>query len=586
MHHLKFYVFLLLFVSLLPANAFAAKGSINVPPPGTNRGYGGILRIALTGDPPYINPARSTLYTALYPGGPIYQALVSDQMSGIPAPELAESWQSSADYMTWTFRLVKNATWHDGQKFTSSDVKFSFEKIIIPYHPTGNATFGTLRSAETPDDYTAVLTFRQPFPGLLTVLSQLYAPILPKHIWEGTDVSTNPANVKPIGTGPFMFKEYVRGDHITLVKNPNYWKTGLPYLDQIIFRIIPDNAARHLAFENGEVDYIPYGGTTYYDASRLISNPKAFVSLGMGNAFHIRNIYLKVTDSITGNLKVRQAIAQAINRQSMVDTLAFGLAAITNTAASPQSWWYSKDAAAKFPQYDPAAAQKLLDDAGYPTKADGKRFTLTMIATNIEDGPKIVELLRDDLAKVGIGLNAQVLEHAAAIDAIYTVGQFQIAYSGGSTTGPDPGRFAKFVVTKSQTHLPFTNAWGYSNPKVDQAFDLQGQTADQQQRIKYMATVQDELVKDLPLIPFLAETYPQIVSPDFFYLPPGPSSVSASLDATLWAKGTSLSVSSVSSTTSAVTPPPSFDTTTLTTVVVVALIVVAGILYMKRKRHK
>ena len=146
--------------------------------------------------------------------------------------------------------------WHEGTPFTSKDVKFTLENISAKYGAKFRAPASHIKQITTPDDATAVIEPSGAFgPVLFSLSSYANAAILPAHVFEGTDVLTNPATLsKPIGTGPFMMKEWVRGQTITLERNPHYWRKGLPYLDQIVFRMIPDTSARVLALKEGEVD--------------------------------------------------------------------------------------------------------------------------------------------------------------------------------------------------------------------------------------------------------------------------------------------------------------------------------------------
>jgi len=589
----------LLFACLLlfsSGNVYAMRGIANAPPPGMEPRYGGTVRVALYGDPSSLYPGTSTILQNHIPGGQMFQALTANQLSGDVSPELAQSWEISSDTKTYTFHLVRNATWHDGTKFTAADVKFTFEQILIPFHPSGTANFGNLESIETPDDYTVVMKFKVPWAPLLASTDLMFAAIAPKHIYEGTDILNNAANLKPIGTGPFMFKEYVKGDHITLVKNPNYWKKGQPYLDQIIYKIIPDNAARHLAFENGEIDYIPMFHTTYFDASRLQDSPEAFVSVGNIIQFCTRMVFLKMTDPLTGNAKVREAIAHAIDRAGIVSTTTFNMAEITNTNFASKSWWYSNDAGNKFPKYDPALAEKLLDEAGYPRKANGKRFTVLFRAFTSQDGTKIAELVKDDLTKVGIDVNLQILEEVATLDLVFKQGDFQLAYCGCATTGPDPTLYGKWITAAGIRHIAYTNAMEYNNTKVNEAFALQSQTADREARKEYLATVQEEVVKDLPLIPLSVETAPQISNPQFYNLPAGPLGGRDRFDNVFWVKGTVPVVTTTTAPTSAETVTATVTGPALIAgmepgafaalVLVIAIIIAAVGVYTGRKRPR
>jgi peptide/nickel transport system substrate-binding protein len=147
--------------------------------------------------------------------------------------------------------------WQDGQPFSSADVKFTFEQGLLKYHSRTKAGLtAVLAGIDTPDALTVIFRFKKPYGPLLQRLDVVEASIIPRHIYEGKDLLKDPANLTPVGTGPFKFVEYVKGDHITLVRNPHYFKAGLPYLDKLIFRIIPNATTAAQALEQGEVDYV------------------------------------------------------------------------------------------------------------------------------------------------------------------------------------------------------------------------------------------------------------------------------------------------------------------------------------------
>jgi peptide/nickel transport system substrate-binding protein len=156
-----------------------------------------------------------------------------------PLPSLATSWTRSADGLTYTFKLAENVKWHDGRPFTAADVVFTTQVFLTEVHPRARANFARVDTVTTPDAHTVVYRLKEPFGPFLHCFEVSSCPIVPKHVYEGTDFRNNPANATPIGTGPFKFKAWVRGSHIELARNDEYWKPGQPYLDGIIFRFIP-----------------------------------------------------------------------------------------------------------------------------------------------------------------------------------------------------------------------------------------------------------------------------------------------------------------------------------------------------------
>jgi len=152
------------------------------------------------------------------------RCLIRQDFNLAPQPSLAEKWDVSADGKVYTFHLVRNAKFHDGKPLTSADVKFTIESIILPYHNQGKDHFGIVDKIETPNSYTIVFRLKRPFAPFMQGLTTDGAPIFPKHLWEGTEIRKNQYGLKPIGSGPFIFKEWARGSHFTLERNPT---TGL-----------------------------------------------------------------------------------------------------------------------------------------------------------------------------------------------------------------------------------------------------------------------------------------------------------------------------------------------------------------------
>src|SRR6266567_2636035 len=197
----------------------ACNGQPTTPNSTNNPKSGGTLVVAMANDPGTLNPDITTAFFTHYVTDQVFNGLVALDDHLNPVPDLATSWSISGDGKAYTFHLRSGVQWQDGQPFSSADVKFTFEHGLLKYHSRTKA-------------------------GLTPVLSSI-----DMHIYEGKNLLKDPANLMPIGTGPFKFVEYVKGDHITLQRNPHYFKAGLPYLDKLIFRIIPNATTATQALE-------------------------------------------------------------------------------------------------------------------------------------------------------------------------------------------------------------------------------------------------------------------------------------------------------------------------------------------------
>src|SRR6476661_6647730 len=204
---------------------------------------GGVVNAVIQPEPPSLMVGLVQNGPTQMVAGNIYEGLLRYSPKLDPLPGLAESWTVSEDGKTYTFKLVKGATWHDGKPFTSADVLFSID-FLKQTHPRARGNLVQLDKVEAPDESTVVFTLKQPFGPFIGIFEVGSLPMIPKHIYEGTDFATNPANATPIGTGPFKFKEWVKGSYIQLVANDKYHVKDVPLVDSVYFHVIPDAASR------------------------------------------------------------------------------------------------------------------------------------------------------------------------------------------------------------------------------------------------------------------------------------------------------------------------------------------------------
>jgi len=240
---------------------------------------GGTLSGIVQPEPPILVSALNSQAPTQYIAGKIYQGLLTYGPDLKPRPELAKSWQISPDGLTYTFELQQGVKWHDGKPFTSADVVFSIDKMLREVHVRTRAVINKyMASIRAVNDSTVEIKLKEPFPPFISMFETGTMPMMPKHIYDGTDYRNNPANQKPVGTGPFMLKEWKKGAYIKLAKNPNYWKKGKPYLDELVFYVIPDSASRAVAFEKGDVQVLRGGDVDNVDVKRLRALPGFHVS--------------------------------------------------------------------------------------------------------------------------------------------------------------------------------------------------------------------------------------------------------------------------------------------------------------------
>jgi peptide/nickel transport system substrate-binding protein len=507
--------------------------------------YGGTLIIGMLTDPTHLNPAMSTSYFIDIVAGQIYNSLMEYDCETLePVPELAESWEISDDGLTYTFHLVENATWHDGVKFTSADVKFTFEEITIPYHPRGNRTFGGIEF-ETPDDSTFVMKLQQPYAPLINFFSLWYVGIMPKHIYEGTDILNNPHNFDdPIGTGPFMLDEWVKGSHIRLVRNPNYWQKGRPYLDEVVFRILPDTSQRLLAFENHEVDYVPIM-LPLSDLDRL-NNTDGINVVFCGAFGSMHTLMNNLQNEYLSNHKVRQAIAYAMDKQQMNELVNYNLFNLATGPIPSTSWAYNPDV--ELYEHNTTLAEQLLDEAGYPRGPDGTRFSLELIVgtTGRDKGLPEMEILRSQLEEVGIELELKVFDEATTTQLVAVDHDFDMYLIAGLSTAPDPNMISGYLhSSRILLDDPIPALWNhmvYNNSRVDELFEMGRVETDVEQRKEIYGELQDIIVNDLPCYYLIEDRYPHFYWEEFVGIPAGPyGGARERLDDVWWTLGSDLS---------------------------------------------
>ncbi|MBF6613258.1 MAG: ABC transporter substrate-binding protein [Chloroflexi bacterium] len=459
--------------------------------------YGGTAVIAIGTDPGQLNPAITTSGNTHSVADQIYNGLVGLDDSLNPIPELAKSWEISSDGKTYTFHLQPNVKWHDGVAFTSADVKFSFEQALLKYHARTKAGLApVLDGIDTPDTNTVVFRLKQPYGPLLQRLDVVEAPIIPMHIYQGKDVQNDPANLTPIGTGPFKFVGYVKGDNVTLQRNPDYFRAGLPYLDKVIYRIIPNASTAAQALEQGEVDYI--GSVQGSDLQRLQNNKEITLAQGYGGSGGSvcqDTLIPNLTKSPFDKLQVRQAFYMALDRQFILNQVYFNQGTLSTGPISKQMVWAYTSDVTTYP-YDVAMANQLLDQAGYPRGADGTRFAITF--THATSFDKLGAAMADELKQVGITLNQESLDFNTAVDKVFVKKNFDLgiaSYCNGSD--PEVG-VRRAYVSSNIGPIAFSNGAGYKNPTVDQLFDQAAALTDRTQRAAIYAQIQKIITGDLP----------------------------------------------------------------------------------------
>jgi peptide/nickel transport system substrate-binding protein len=370
----------------------------------------------------------------------VFDTLIYQAPDGSLVPGLASEWKVSADGLTWTFKLREGVKFHDGTPFNAEAVKFNFERIV---DPATKATYsknliGPFKKATVVDPLTVQVELSQPFPILATNLARVFTGMVsPTAVQKlGPDFARN-----PVGTGPFMFKEWIDNDHITLVKNPDYnWAPaifkhqGPAYLDEVRYAFIPENATRLAALETGELNAIEYVPVSEFER---IKGDKRFTTLVAPLTGMPLSIVINTEKPILSDLKVRQALSYGFDRAGFIK-------AQYNNAYPPATGplissvlYYDASVENRYP-YDPAKAKSLLDEAGWKVGTDGIRQKDGQpLELTFEDCiQRGAEIFQAQMKEIGVKVNIRMSDCPATQEAM-NKGEHDFCWTGQLGTDPD-----------------------------------------------------------------------------------------------------------------------------------------------------
>lgn len=441
---------------------------------------GGELRAALTGEPDVLDPATSSIYTGAQVYEGIFSKLIDMDSSGKFVPDLATSWEQ-VDAKTWKFNLVTNATFHNGEKFSSADVKYSFERILDPKTASAYAgLYAQIESVDASDPAVAVFHLKSTSGPFLTNLAT-NGQIVNKKAIESGDPARN-----PVGTGPFKFVEWVQGDHITLEKNAAYFKSGLPHLDKVTFRFLPVDQSRIDALAAGELDWVD--AIPLQQVATLKDDPRfTYVTSPVAGIPDFLALNTKAPPF--DNPKVRQAIALAISRADIRDVAYLGTGELGLIEVPTGSSWYDETGVFGA-QADIAKAKQLLAEAGYANGLAVEYLGLPQYPELLKTG----QVVRDELKQIGIDMTIKPVDVSVWFDA-YSTGKYQITSAYQERT-IDPDNFYSLVL-KSGGPI---NTVGYSNPEVDSLIDKAAASADEAERKGLYQQIRKITTSEAPIV--------------------------------------------------------------------------------------
>ncbi|NDK32571.1 ABC transporter substrate-binding protein [Nesterenkonia haasae] len=412
-------------------------------------------------------------------------------------PWLARDWDISDDGLEVTLHLEEGVQWHDGEPFTASDVKFNFDELF-ELNTLGVEFIDAIGSVETLDEATVQITLIEPYGALLEALALQF--ILPQHLYEGTEYLQNPANMEPVGTGPFTFDLHEDGDRIEVIANGDYWK-GDVQVDRVIFTNTTDANARDLSLLAGDIDRVGSFGRTRLGE---IENHPQLHTTTRGNLPQQVMFNFNADREELSDPALRQLVYAAIDKEVLVETALPGTSHLPHSIYPPAMEWASSpnvDLVEDFPR-DVDAINDALDDAGHPRQADGHRFTLDIYYLSVlADAHNVAEVMQSSLEDVGIRLNLEGYDPNVYTELVYHDREFDLAIQI-TTASSDPSLGLGLWYTCNENNIAARNPSGVCDDSIDSAARQSLLSFEQQERTEHLRQFEEraaEIMISAPL---------------------------------------------------------------------------------------
>ncbi|HEY1975624.1 MAG TPA: peptide ABC transporter substrate-binding protein [Candidatus Baltobacteraceae bacterium] len=469
------------------------------------------LRVVLNINPTQLNPILEQNTIEEFVDGLMFNMLVSQDAQHHQIPDLAAVVPTTAnggiskDGLTLTYRLRHGVKWHDGTPFTSKDVKFTWQAVMNPANNVlSRRGYDEVASVDTPDDYTVVFHMKKIFaPAIDTIFGESDTPyyILPAHLLaKYSNLNQIPFNSAPVGTGPYKFARWERGDRIVLTANPNYFK-GAPRIKQLILPIILDDNTEVAQLRSHEVDVtIEIPSTAYRD----LQSDSGIVRQ-LADAPYFAAIEFNTSRPPLDDVRVRRALVMGLDRFGITRDDSYGTAIVATADLAPFYWAFDK--ALRPTPYDPAAAKALLDTSGWRTGTDGirtrdgRRLSLQLVYGQGNSLSRVVGTQLQQMYKtIGVDVSIKTYDYAtlyatAETGGILNSGKFDLALYPW-ISGADPDNSSQW--TCAAIPPAGNNVSRYCSPEMDAAQRLALSTFDRATRAKAYATIESLLLRDAP----------------------------------------------------------------------------------------
>ena len=481
-----------------------------------------ILRIGILREVESLNPMVCWSMQAYEVMHLNYNLLVAWDEDLNLAPNLAKEWSFDEGGSVWTFNLQEGVKWHDGQPFTSEDVKFTFEYMRDNQLGYFTDYVDPITDIEVPDEHTVVLYFGEP----QSWMPNMWVPIVPKHIWEEVDpeeAGSTYENLSAVGTGPFQTVEHRKGEYLRMVANPDYFK-GAPQIDEIVFVNFGNAPVMVEALKLGEVDVVTELPGAQF--STLIGEDDIVALEAASPSFSQLAINVWDDPDSGGNpllldRNVRIAIDHAINRQHIIDAISFGYGEPGTTLVPPAyDYWHLELSPGEIREFNLDKARQILEDAGYTDDGSGVRhspdgeplaFNLLLRSESPESVPR-GQLMVEWLSDIGMDITIEVLDDGSLTDRIYDNADFDM-FTWGWWVDIDPTSILRIMITDQ---IFWWNDSFYSNPEYDELFELQRTQMDMEERRETVLEMQRIVYEDAHYLVLMYEPELQAYRTDRF----------------------------------------------------------------------
>lgn len=488
MKNFKLYFILLNFFFLI----FVSCGNNNSK--SSDIGFSDMYITAGIGDAIYLNPILASDSASASINALIYNGLLKYDKDLNLVCDLAESFTVSPDGLQIKFVLKKNIFWHDGKPFTVKDVKFTFDKLISPETRTPfSSDYLAVENFKIIDDYSFVVSYSEPFAP---ILESWCIGIIPEHIFKDQDINTSDYNRKPVGTGPYIFKQWIVDQKILLEANPNYYD-GAPKIKFYLFRVIPDQSVQFLELRTQSLDELSLLPDQWNAYESFFEKYNKFRYPSFGFTF----LGFNLEKTPYNNIKFRQAISYAINKKDIINGVMLGMAKQAEGIFPSQSWAYKET---KPYEYDTKKALDILYSIGFSNGKDGyllynnKNFEITVITNQGNKSRELTcQIIQEQLKKIGLKVNIKILEWSTFINQYVNKKNFDALVLGWNTA-VDPDQY--LLWHSSQSNPGQYNFMSYKNNEVDELLVKARTTFDKEKRKAYYHKIQDVMRADPPCI--------------------------------------------------------------------------------------